>query len=136
MTVALTTDRWSIPDIRQAEMRSLGGVTVYFHTTDATEAILRDGFRDAEGTYKLVGFTLRGVFIADVPMDTNEGAKGEQLLEIVFPDDVNLENFELVEEGKPYREWCVPAELLNEHGARRLLAGSERDEVEAAQWAS
>ncbi|WP_370131652.1 hypothetical protein [Streptacidiphilus sp. EB103A] len=71
-------------------------MTIYFHTTDQAEAILRDGFRDTEGTYKLVGSTLSGVFIANVPMDVNEGARGDQLLEITVPDIVDLENYELV----------------------------------------
>jgi hypothetical protein len=117
-----------------AMVRSVARVTIYFHTTDAAEAILRDGFRDTEGTYKLVGFTLRGVFIADVPVDANEGTKGGQLLEIVVPDDLDLENFELVEDGKPYREWCTPSALLNKHGTVRLLSGDEREQAEAARW--
>jgi hypothetical protein len=40
-------------------------MTRYFHTTDAAEAIFRDGFRDAEGLYMLRNTKLRGVFLAD-----------------------------------------------------------------------
>lgn len=40
-------------------------MTVYFHTTDAASAILRDGFRDHAGSYMLVGATLTGVFLSD-----------------------------------------------------------------------
>ena len=38
-----------------------------------------------------------------------EGAQGDQVLRVEFPDGVNLDEFELVDEFKPYREWCVPA---------------------------
>ncbi|HVD81694.1 MAG TPA: hypothetical protein VNB87_14295 [Propionibacteriaceae bacterium] len=27
--------------------------------------------------------------------------------------DLDLDEYEIVEEGKPYRVWCVPAEVLN-----------------------
>jgi hypothetical protein len=72
-------------------------VTIYFHTTDATEAILRDGFRDGEGAPAYIGLGVSGVFIADVPVDVNEGAKGEDVLEVVLPDDVDLGDFEIVD---------------------------------------
>jgi hypothetical protein len=42
------------------------------HRTNAADAILRDGFRDGEGSYLLEGMTLRGVFVSDMPLDSNE----------------------------------------------------------------
>jgi len=36
--------------------------------------ILRDGFRDATGSYMLVGIELTGVWLGE--MDVNEGARG------------------------------------------------------------
>ena len=38
----------------------------------------------------------------------NEGATGDGVLELTLPDDFDLDDYELIEEGKPYREWCVP----------------------------
>ena len=35
--------------------------------------------------------------------------------------------YELVEDGKPYREWCIPAEIINRHGAVRLLMVKSED---------
>lgn len=104
-------------------------LTIYYHCTDAAEAILREGFRDNEGSYMLVGFTLRGVFISDVPCDANQGAKGDQLLEIALPENVDLSYYELVEEGIGYREWCVPAAILNDSAKIRLLTLEEQDEL-------
>ena len=96
-------------------------MTTYFHTADAAYVILRDGFRDGTGNYMLVGFTLTGVFLANRPVDCNEGAQSDQVLAVELGDDVCLDEFELVEEGKPYREWCVPAEILNRYATVRLL---------------
>ena len=90
-----------------------------YHQTNAADAILRDGFRDARASYMLVGMELEGVWVSDQPLDANEGAIGTQLLAIDL--DVLLpREFEVVEEGKPYREWCVPATFLNAGRVRRL----------------
>jgi hypothetical protein len=97
------------------------GVSVpqtFFHNTteEAAAFILRDGSRDATGTY-LTSQEWTGVWVSDVPLDSNEGAKGNVLLcvSLVLPDAV-LSDFEWIEEGKPYREWLIPAALLNKHG--------------------
>ena len=70
---------------------------------------------------------LSGVFLSDVPLDINEGATGEDLIEVTLPEKVDLSGYELVEDGKPYREWCVPAELLNARALLRLLTEDEAD---------
>ncbi|MGZ4588558.1 MAG: hypothetical protein ACXVX9_12240 [Mycobacteriaceae bacterium] len=47
------------------------------------------------------------------------GAAGSWLITIALPADIAHlmdEEYEWVEEGKLYREWLVPAEILNEHG--------------------
>ncbi len=101
----------------------------YFHSTDAAYVILRDGFRDGTGNYMFSGLTLTGVFIADRPVDCNEGATGAQVLAVELVDEVTIAEFELVEDGKPYREWCVPAEILNRHATVRLPKPADgRDE--------
>ncbi|WP_156763351.1 hypothetical protein [Mycobacterium scrofulaceum] len=87
---------------------------ICYHTTDAADAILRDGFRDATGSYMFANLVLTGVWLGDSPMSINEGAVGDQVLRVEFPDDVDLSDFEVIEEHKPYREWCVPAALINQ----------------------
>jgi hypothetical protein len=90
-------------------------VRVYHSTSRETaEAIERDGFRDGTGTY-LTSEKFTGVWVSDRPLDENEGGMAEALLIVEVPD-AELEPYEWVEEGKPYREWLVPAELLNGHG--------------------
>ena len=61
--------------------------------------------------------TYSGVWVSDRPLDLNEGACGDTLLRITLAiDDDALSEFEWVEEDKGYREWLVPASLLNAHG--------------------
>jgi hypothetical protein len=64
---------------------------------------------------------LTGVFVGDQIMTINEGPTGDDVIEPTLPDDFDLDYWELIEEGKPYREWCVPAEVLNRF-PRRLLS--------------
>ena len=108
----------------------MGNATMLFHRTskEAATAILRDGFRDATGFY-LTEIELRGVFLSDRPLDSNEGAGPEEdavvlAIEITAPLQ-DLADFELVEEGKPYREWCIPAELIQRCGKVRTATPDE-----------
>jgi len=88
----------------------------YFHRTTADKAasILGDGFRDRKDFYG-TEIELCGVWLSDRPLDGNDGANGDTLLIIRFasmPAEFD-EKYELVEDGKPYREWCVPASIVN-----------------------
>lgn len=94
---------------------------IYFHTTDAAEEILRDGFRDSTGSYMFANLVLTGVWLGDQIMGIDEGAVGDQVLRVEFLDDVDLDDFEVVEAGKPYREWCVPAMLINDRATVTLM---------------
>lgn len=107
---------------------------IHYHTTDAADAILRGGFRDATGSYMLHDFELTGVFLGDSPMTVNEGANGDQVLRVEMPDDVDLADFELIEDGKPYREWCVPATLINTHATVTLMTDDELADMGATIW--
>lgn len=95
----------------------------YFHRTGAPDAILASGFADGIGTY-LTGDFHEGVWLSDRPLDGSEGAKGSALLAVDVPAeiaDLFDRRHEWVEEGKPYREWLVPASVLNEHAELTLL---------------
>lgn len=87
---------------------------IYYHgtTTKNTQPILKEGFRDSTGSYMLQDCTLTGVFLSDIPLD--EGPSSEVALRVSFTSiPPNFDDFELMEDGKPYREWCVPAKLIN-----------------------
>lgn len=71
----------------------------------AAEAILRDGFRDSTGGYGFAELELTGIWLGDSPMTANEGAKGGQVLAVEVDEDL-LADYEVIEDGKPYREWA------------------------------
>jgi hypothetical protein len=57
------------------------------------------------------------------PLDANEGVDGETLLYVTLDcTETDLAEFEWVEEGKPYREWLMPAEIINRLGKIRVCA--------------
>jgi hypothetical protein len=91
-----------------------------YHRTDqeAAAQILKYGFRDGKGTY-MTKQEHSGVWLSNVPLDENEGAFGDVLLELDLPDE-KLTPYEWIEEGKPYREFLVPAgSLPNSKSSRR-----------------
>jgi hypothetical protein len=95
----------------------------FYHRTNIAEVITHDGFRNTENYMSAP--TLRGVFLSDIPVDRNEGTKGRQLLEITLPLSCDVSEYELIEKGKTYREWCVPAEIINKNATVRLLSAKE-----------
>jgi hypothetical protein len=73
------------------------------------------------------GTEYAGVWVSDSPLMANVGAPGHWLITIELPAAVAWvldREHEWVEEGKPYREWLVPADLLNAHG---VIVEVERD---------
>ena len=58
---------------------------------------LFSGRDSATGTVSSAPFTpgIEGVFLEDRPLDCNEGAKGDELLEIRLPDELDISNYEL-----------------------------------------
>jgi len=58
-----------------------------------------------------------GVWLSDRPRDADEGAVGNALLRVELNiGDREIAQFEWIEDGKPYREWLIPACLINELG--------------------
>ncbi len=86
------------------------------HKTEANaaKAILHKGFRNGSGFY-MTDKRLRGVWLSDSPLDVNAGGLGgESILELTIDgSEAEIADFEVVEEGKGYREWLIPAALVN-----------------------
>jgi hypothetical protein len=95
-----------------------------YHKTmpDAANAILREGFRDGSGRY-MVDKKFSGVWLSDSPLDVNAGGLGgEVILELNFDgSDSEIADFEWIEKGKGYREWLIPAALVNTRMEVRLF---------------
>lgn len=89
-----------------------------FHVTPRAEDILRVGFLDRTGDDYGFGVPVTGVFVSDSPVGAEE-ANGSVLV-ITLPDDLDLDDYAIVEEGAPpdwRREWLIPAEVLNRLGS-------------------
>src|ERR1035441_8378729 len=96
---------------------------ILFHRTNPQSArdILQQGFRDGTGNY-LTDHTFSGVWLSDTPLDENEGAFGDILLEVnVDMQEAELREHEWIEEGKPYREFLVPAAKINSRMKVRIV---------------
>jgi hypothetical protein len=97
-------------------------MTAYHRTSArAAEAILREGFADAEGTFG-TGTVHRGVWVTlERPWDLAVAPVADDdpaLLVIEVPDDA-VADYEWIEEDKGYREALVPADVLNRHPVYR-----------------
>lgn len=105
-----------------------------YHSTPVAETILKEGFRDNVGFYML-SVPVTGVWLSDTPLSCNEGAKGDVVLRLEIPEEALL-SFEVIEEGKPYREFCVPANVVNgfkiEIDEETLYYGASESETIAA----
>jgi hypothetical protein len=94
-----------------------------YHVTshEAAERIVRNGFRDGEIGRHWAPVE-HGVWVADRPFDTASmgQVKSQALLALEVPEDAVAE-YEIVEYDeetgerldKAYREWIVPADVLN-----------------------
>jgi len=97
--------------------------TILFHRTTSAnaKAILAGGFKDGTGSY-LTDRQWKGVWLSNVPLDCNEGAVGDTLLEVTLDlAEADLADYEWIEEGKGYREWLVPARLINSRMKVRVV---------------
>jgi len=100
-----------------------------FHVTTAraAAAILGEGFRDGNGYGTAESFS--GVWLADRPLDVNEGAQGDTVLAVRFAVPLSaLADYEWIEQGKPYREWLVPANFIARHATVALFGGDDAED--------
>lgn len=94
-----------------------------YHRTSASnaKAILQDGFKDGTGHY-LTDDLHSGVWLSNFPLDCNEGAWGDVLLEVALDmTEGELAAYEWPEEGKTYREWLIPAVIVNANATARIV---------------
>jgi hypothetical protein len=105
---------------------------IVYHRTDAAEAILREGFRERTAGY-LTDTMLTGVWVSDIPLDCNEGCKGDQLLALEMPAEVFAAH-EMTDDNIRYREAILPANILNSYGPPRIVGEEEETEISNAAW--
>jgi hypothetical protein len=91
---------------------------ILYHVTssESAAAIKRDGFRDTGGSFMTEsehrGVEHHGVWLSDRPLDANEGT----VIAVDLPLSMAaLDQYEWKEEGKGYREWLIPAAVINKY---------------------
>ena len=89
-----------------------------YHVSDQAEAILQGGFVDGTGFYRS-GKLHRGVWLFDRPIEEERPYSGppERTVVIEVPDDVALRH-EWLQEDTPYRNFLIPAQILNRYLSR------------------
>jgi hypothetical protein len=105
-----------------------------YHRTRRADAIMRDGFSDAYDILPELGQP-RGVFVsANWPLNENDGAYGDAVIEIDVPD-ATFEAYEWVTDTDfgTYREAMIPVMEINHH-ARRVLSEHEIDDLTHSRW--
>ena len=71
-----------------------------------------------------------GVWFSLEPLSANEGAMGDVVLKVELPlSEDDLAHHELIEEGKPYREFVIPHELVNHPGVKITVDEIYSDEI-------
>jgi hypothetical protein len=102
---------------------------ILYHRTSAqaAKAILDGGFRDTKRHY---GFDIEveGVWLSDVPFDRGFNPPDVVTLAVTL-DDADLVDREVITDGGTYREWLVPAALLNAKGNSRIVPLEEEDNL-------
>jgi hypothetical protein len=89
-----------------------------FHRTYCAAAIIAEGFQDRRGR-RHTEQEQSGVWVSDHPLDAIEGVHGDTLLTLEVPEEILLEYEWRQEVG--YREFLVPAALLNQFGPPRTI---------------
>ena len=100
--------------------RSIWVVLILYHCTTeaAARQILAGGFHDITARY-LTDREWKGVWVSDRPLNNTEGASGDTVLQIEIAEEI-VAPYEWVEYDKLFREWLVPAAILNKSGEVRL----------------
>jgi len=103
-------------------------ITLYHRTQpENAEAILREGFKDATGSYDATR-EWTGVQLFNRPLSVIDiWHLGPTLLRVILRlSEADIEQFEWIEESKPYREWLIPALMINANSTVEML--TEADE--------
>lgn len=112
-----------------------------FHVTSQQKArlIQRRNFMNGFGSYGVRSTktsklkTSEGVFLADCILDSNEGLPIENpaIFVLNIPEEI-IKEYEWHEDKKGYREWCVPAEIVNKYFVDRKIYSE--DDVEELRY--
>ena len=93
----------------------LGWPSKLYHRTNrvAARRIMRHGFTDSTNYY-MTQRMRTGAWLSSIPLSFSDGVAGAVLLQVETDlRESELAEYESTEEGKAYREWMVPAAVIN-----------------------
>lgn len=96
-------------------MHDAGRIRLYHQTSAHAWARIKvEGFKDGRGRYLMEEGEFSGVWLSDRPLHEPQPHL-DVLLAVDLPlPDSEISEYEVIEEGKPYREFLFPAQLLNQ----------------------
>ena len=111
-------------------VRLVNGFPILFHVTNRTpgEQILRSGFMDGRKTDG-TGRFFRGVWLSNRAM-WFPGIRTREAMTFAVQFHVSLddlEDYEAIEDEKPYREWIIPAAYIRAHAEVKIA--DEEDQL-------
>jgi hypothetical protein len=83
----------------------------------------------------LVSGNVVGVWLSNVPLDGNEGANGDTLMQLELLERT-IADYEWIEDGAPYREWLVPAQLVDGKASGLCVVEEEANAENLAELAA
>ena len=99
------------------------GRFMFYHRMNPVTAreIIDSGFSDTSG-YFLNNRIWTGVWLSSIPVDNEEGADEDSFLMVKLDiPERELSRWEWVAEGRSYREWLVPAAIVNRCAAVEMV---------------
>ena len=110
------------------------GRFIFYHrtTTEEARSILERGFRNSSGHF-LNNRIWTGVWLSSIPVDNEHGAEGDALLMVkVETNEHELARWEWAAEGRTYREWLIPANIINRCATFELVDQMDPSSIVAA----
>ena len=95
-------------------MKQNGRFIFYYRTNvNNAHAIIASGFRNSIGHF-LNNRIWTGAWLSSIPVDGEHSAEGDALLMVKLEiDEHELARWEWAAEGRTYREWLIPANIIN-----------------------
>lgn len=113
-------------------MRQLGRLSFYHRTSaENARAIVESGFQNSIG-YLFGNRAWTGVWLTSRPLDRKEGAETDTLLKVkVDVSERELGRWEWTGERRCFREWLIPAALINRRMSAEVVSQEAVSELAA-----